>query len=190
MSASGSRSSTESARTEMFVTFCSNRPVNVGRGTTGRPVPGYELRLTDDAGDRLDGSEVGKLGGPRASLRGVLLAPQREDAAQHARRVVRDGDRFERREDGTYVYVGRADDMLKIGGLWVSPIDMERVLLEHPAVAGAGVVGVNIDGYNRVAAFVSATPRRGRRRSSPSHCARGAEAHARLRISAYDPVRR
>jgi benzoate-CoA ligase len=64
------------------------------------------------------------------------------------------GDRYERREDGTYVYVGRGDDMLKIGGLWVSPVDMEKVLLEHPAVAALGVVGVRADDHSRVAAFV------------------------------------
>ena len=52
------------------------------------------------------------------------------------------GDRYERGEDGTYTYVGRVDDMLKVGGLWVSPVDMEHVLIEHPRVGGVGVVGV------------------------------------------------
>jgi acyl-coenzyme A synthetase/AMP-(fatty) acid ligase len=52
------------------------------------------------------------------------------------------------------VYVGRVDDMLKVGGLWVSPIDMEHVLLEHPRVAGVGVVGISIEHASRIAAFV------------------------------------
>ena len=64
------------------------------------------------------------------------------------------GDRYERREDGAYVYVGRVDDMLKVGGLWVSPIDMEHVLLEHPRVSGVGVVGITIEHASRIAAFV------------------------------------
>jgi benzoate-CoA ligase len=66
------------------------------------------------------------------------------------------GDRYERREDGSYAYVGRIDDMLKVGGLWVSPIDMEHVLLEHPRVAGVGVVGVSTDAGSRIAAFIEA----------------------------------
>jgi acyl-coenzyme A synthetase/AMP-(fatty) acid ligase len=64
------------------------------------------------------------------------------------------GDRYERREDGAYVYVGRLDDMLKVGGLWVSPVDMEHVLMEHPRVRGVGVVGVRIEEASRIAAFV------------------------------------
>jgi acyl-coenzyme A synthetase/AMP-(fatty) acid ligase len=64
------------------------------------------------------------------------------------------GDRYRRREDGAYVYVGRMDDMLKVGGLWVSPIDMEHVLLQHPRITGVGVVGVTLEDATRVAAFV------------------------------------
>ena len=64
------------------------------------------------------------------------------------------GDRFERREDGAYVFVGRTDEMLKAGGLWVSPIDMEHVIVDHPEIAGAGVVGVMVDDASRIAAFV------------------------------------
>jgi acyl-coenzyme A synthetase/AMP-(fatty) acid ligase len=66
----------------------------------------------------------------------------------------RSGDRYERREDGSYAYVGRMDDMLKIGGLWVSPVDMEFALLEHPRVRGAGVVGVQVDEVSRIAAYI------------------------------------
>jgi benzoate-CoA ligase len=64
------------------------------------------------------------------------------------------GDRYERRADGAYVYVGRNDDMVKVGGLWVSPIDMENVLISHPRVLGVGVVGVTVDGMSRLAAYV------------------------------------
>ncbi len=140
--------------TEMVVAFCSNRPGEVVPGTTGRPVPGYELRLTDEAGSELEGPATGAL-----EVRGGSCAAFYWHRNEQSRRSMRGewfvtGDRFRRREDGNYVYIGRADDMLKVGGLWVSPIDMEQVLLEHPAVAGVGVVGVSIDDYNRVAAFV------------------------------------
>jgi len=140
--------------TEMVVAFCSNRPGEVVPGTTGRPVPGYELRLTDEAGDELEGPATGTL-----EVRGDSCAAFYWHQYEKTRRSMRGewfvtGDRFTRREDGNYVYVGRADDMLKVSGLWVSPVDMEQVLLEHPAVAGVGVVGVTIDDYNRVAAFV------------------------------------
>ncbi|MCW3019837.1 MAG: benzoate-CoA ligase [Solirubrobacterales bacterium] len=140
--------------TEMFVTFCSNRPGEVVPGTTGRPVPGYELRLTDETGRQVEGPGVGAL-----EVRGGSCAAFYWHQSEKSRRSIRGdwlvtGDRFRRREDGTYEYVGRGDDMLKVGGLWVSPVDIEQVLLEHPAVVGAGVVGVRIDDYNRVAAFV------------------------------------
>jgi benzoate-CoA ligase len=64
------------------------------------------------------------------------------------------GDRYERHEEGTYAYVGRVDDMVKVGGLWVSPIDMEHVLAEHPRVSGVGVIGIRIEGESRLAAYV------------------------------------
>jgi benzoate-CoA ligase len=64
------------------------------------------------------------------------------------------GDRYRRTDDGVYVYEGRADDMLKIGGLWVSPVDMENAIMEHPLVRGVGVVGVTVEEVSRVAAYV------------------------------------
>jgi benzoate-CoA ligase family protein len=140
--------------TEMLQAFCSNRPGANVPGTTGLPVPGYELRLIDEAGDEIDGPGVGAL-----EVRGDSRAAYYWHQDARSRQAMRGewfatGDRFERRDDGFFAYVGRTDEMLKIGGLWVSPIDMERVLGEHPAVAGAGVVGFTIDAYSRIAAFV------------------------------------
>jgi benzoate-CoA ligase family protein len=140
--------------TEMLSTYCSNRPGEVIRGTTGRPVPGYRLRLTDEAGIVLEGAAVGELEVSGESC-AAYYWHQREKAMGSMRgEWFSSGDRYERREDGAYVYVGRTDDMLKVGGLWVSPIDIERVLLEHPAVADVGVVGVTIDNHTRIAAVV------------------------------------
>jgi len=140
--------------TEMLHIYCSNRPGEIVRGTTGRPVPGYELRLVDDDGEVLDGAAVGNL-----EIRGDSCAAFYWHQHEKTKRCMRgdwfaSGDRYERHADGTYAYVGRSDDMLKIGGLWVSPIDMENVLIEHPAVAGLGVVGTTVDGQSRIAAFI------------------------------------
>ncbi len=144
--------------TEMFTAYCSNVPGHVEPGTTGRPVPGYELRLTDEAGDELEGPAAGTL-----EVRGDSCAAyywHRHEQTKLSMRGewLRTGDHFRRREDGAYVYEGRADDMVKVGGLFVSPLDMERVLLEHPAVAQAGVIGVAVDDFTRLAAFVSCSP--------------------------------
>ncbi|HTA36648.1 MAG TPA: phosphopantetheine-binding protein, partial [Solirubrobacteraceae bacterium] len=140
--------------TEMLQAFCSNRPGAVVPGTTGVPVPGYQLRLIDEAGAEIDGAGVGALE-VRGDSRAAFYWHQDERSRQAMRGAwFATGDRFERREDGCFAYVGRTDEMLKIGGLWVSPIDMEQVLAEHPAVAAAGVVGFTIDAYSRIAAFV------------------------------------
>ncbi len=140
--------------TEMLHIYCSNRPDEVLPGTTGRAVPGYELRLVDDEGSVLEGPAIGAL-----QVKGDSCAASYWHQHEKTKRSMlgewfQSGDRYERREDGAYVYVGRVDDMLKVGGLWVSPIDMEHVLLEHPRVAGVGVVGITIDHASRIAAFV------------------------------------
>ncbi|HTU29406.1 MAG TPA: benzoate-CoA ligase family protein [Solirubrobacteraceae bacterium] len=140
--------------TEMLHIYCSNRPGAIEPGTTGRPVPGYELRLVDEFGAVLEGPAVGSL-----QVRGDSCAALYWHQHEKTKRCMRgdwfvSGDRYQRREDGAYCYVGRDDDMLKIGGLWVSPVDMESCLLAHPRVAGVGVIGVQIDEASRIAAVV------------------------------------
>jgi benzoate-CoA ligase len=140
--------------TEMLHIYCSNRPGGIEPGTTGRPVPGYELRLVDDRGEVLDGAGIGGL-----QVRGDSCAAyywHQHEKTKHSMlgEWFVTGDRYERRADGAYAYVGRVDDMLKVGGLWVSPLDMEHVLMEHPRVGSVGVVGVEIEGASRIAAYV------------------------------------
>jgi benzoate-CoA ligase family protein len=140
--------------TEMLHIYCSNRPGELEPGTSGRPVPGYELRLIGEDGAVLAGPGVGGL-----EVRGDSCAAfywHQHEKSKHSMRGewFATGDRYERRGDGAYAYVGRLDDMLKVGGLWVSPVDMEHVLMEHPRVRGVGVVGVTIDETSRIAAFV------------------------------------
>jgi benzoate-CoA ligase family protein len=140
--------------TEMLHIFCSNRPGAVEKGTTGRPVSGYDLRIVDEAGNVLEGPAVGGLE-VRGDSCGAFYWHQHEKTKSCMRGDwFASGDRFERREDGAYAYVGRMDDMLKVGGLWVSPIDMEHVLIAHPRVEGVGVVGVTVEDATRIAAFV------------------------------------
>lgn len=143
--------------TEMLHIYCSNRPGKLAPGTTGWPVPGYDLSLVDDQGRALDGPATGEL-----QVRGDSCAAYYWHQHEKTKRSMRGdwfatGDRYERREDGTYTYVGRVDDMVKVGGLWVSPIDMEHVLSEHPRVVGVGVIGIRIEGESRLAAYVECT---------------------------------
>jgi benzoate-CoA ligase len=140
--------------TEMLHIFCSNAPGRIEPGTTGRPVPGYDLRIVDDDGTVLEGPAVGSL-----EVRGDSCAAYYWHQHEKTKSCMRGdwfttGDRYERRPDGAYAYVGRSDDMLKVGGLWVSPIDMENTLIAHPRVLGIGVVGITVDGASRVAAYV------------------------------------
>jgi benzoate-CoA ligase family protein len=140
--------------TEMLHIYCSNRPGRVRAGTSGWPVPGYDLRLVDDDGAVLDGPAIGILQVRGDSCAAGYWHQHEKTKASMLGSWFVTGDRYERREDGTYAYVGRVDDMLKVGGLWVSPIDMEHVLLQHPRVAGVGVVGVAIGEVSRIAAYV------------------------------------
>jgi benzoate-CoA ligase family protein len=140
--------------TEMLHIYCSNRPGRIEPGTTGWPVPGYDLRLVAETGEVLDGPAVGEL-----QVRGDSCAAYYWHQHEKTKRSMQgewfvSGDRYQRREDGAYMYVGRVDDMVKVGGLWVSPIDMEQVLIEHPRVGGVGVVAVTRDGTSRIAAYV------------------------------------
>jgi benzoate-CoA ligase len=140
--------------TEMLHIYCSNRPGQIVPGTTGRPVPGYELRLVDDSGTVLEGPAIGALEVRGDSCAAFYWHQHEKTKASMRGDWFATGDRYERREDGTYAYVGRVDDMLKVGGLWVSPVDMEHALLEHPRVGGVGVVGVTVGDASRVAAYI------------------------------------
>ena len=142
--------------TEMLHIYCSNRPGQVAPGTSGTPVPGYELQLRDpDTGEVLDEPEAeGALwvrGG--SSLAYYWHNSEKTQACLQGAWFF-SGDRYRRRADGTYAYEGRADDMMKVKGLWVSPIEIENRLIEHPAVSEAAVVGIDVDGFTQVRAHV------------------------------------
>lgn len=147
--------------TEMLHIYCSNRPGRIQPGTTGWPVPGYELRLVDEAGAVVEGPAVGALEVRGDSCAAFYWHQHEKTKASMLGSWFATGDRYQRDHHGTYAYVGRVDDMIKVGGLWVSPIDMEQVLMEHPRVAGVGVVGVTFGDVTRVAAYVECAGGRG-----------------------------
>jgi len=147
--------------TEMLHIFLSNRPGEVCYGTTGRPVPGYELELRSDAGGPAADGEEGSLWvrGP-TSCAGYWCDRARTLATFHGP-WTRTGDRYVRDADGFWTYCGRSDDMLKVGGIWVSPFEVESALAGHPAVLEAAVVGAeDADGLVKPKAFVVLQPGR------------------------------
>ncbi len=127
--------------TEMLHIFLSNRPGQVKYGTTGVPVPGYDIRIVDDAGRPVKSGDTGELqiSGPTSSIFYWNKRARSRDTFQGS--WTRSGDKYTQREDGYYVYEGRSDDMLKVSGQYVSPIEVESALITHDAVLEAAVIG-------------------------------------------------
>ena len=140
--------------TEMLHIYCSNRAGEVEPGSSGIAVDGYEIELRDEHGALVADGEPGELWvrGPSAlSSYWHQIARTREKLAHG---WFASGDRYHRDSDGHYVYEGRVDDMMKIGGLWVSPIEIENRLMDHEAVHEAAVVSVQVDEVSRIKAAV------------------------------------
>ncbi|MFN2485736.1 MAG: benzoate-CoA ligase family protein [Acidimicrobiia bacterium] len=140
--------------TEMLHIFCSNRPGEVRPGTSGLPIDGYQVELRDEQHQVVAPGEAGEMWvrGPSA-LSGYWHQRERTEAKLVGGWFA-SGDRYHQDQNGYYVYEGRADDMMKIGGLWVSPIEIENRLMEHEAVREAAVVTVEIDHFSRIKAAV------------------------------------
>lgn len=141
--------------TELLHIFLSNAPGDVVYGTSGIAVPGYQLRLVDDADNDLEPGVIGELlvNGPSAAS-GYWNKPALSHAT-FAGQWTRTGDKYERREDGRLVYCGRTDDMFKVSGIWVSPFEVEQALISYPAVLEAAVVAAaDEEGLDKPKAFV------------------------------------
>ncbi|WP_147110511.1 benzoate-CoA ligase family protein [Tateyamaria sp. syn59] len=141
--------------TEMLHIFLSNAPGDVVYGTSGVPVPGYEVRLVDEAGAEVGTGEVGELLVNGASAAGGYW--NRRDKTRDTFEGVwtRTGDKYERREDGRFVYCGRTDDMFKVSGIWVSPFEVEQAITSHASVLECAVVAArDEDGLEKPKAFV------------------------------------
>ena len=141
--------------TEMLHIFLSNRPDDIVYGTSGLAVPGYDLRLIDEAGQEVAVDEVGEL-----LVRGASAASgywnQREKSRQTFEgEWTRTGDKYTRDADGRYHYCGRTDDMFKVSGIWVSPFEVESALISHESVLEAAVVPFeDAEGLTKPRAFV------------------------------------
>jgi benzoate-CoA ligase family protein len=140
---------------EAYHIYVSNRPGSARPGTLGQAVPGYEARVVDEDGrDRPDG-ETGRLwiAGDTAAL--MYWNARESSVRTFAGDVVMSGDLFARDADGYFHYRGRADDLLKVGGIWVAPQEIELCLAAHPDVAECAVVGYeDEDGLEKPRAFV------------------------------------
>jgi len=141
--------------TEMLHIFISNRPGDITYGTTGRAVPGYDLELRADDGTVLPIGSEGALWvrGPSSCI--GYWANRERSLSTFVGAWTRTGDQYLSNPDGTWTYCGRADDMLKVGGIWVSPFEVESALASHPSVLEAAVVGHEDEhGLTKPKAFV------------------------------------
>ena len=145
--------------TEMLHIFLSNRAGDVHYGTTGVPVPGYDVQLRGEDGGPVADGDVGDLyiRGPSAAL--MYWTNRDKSRTTFQGEWTKSGDKYVRRADGCYVYAGRGDDMLKVSGLYVSPFEVEAALVQHPAVLEAAVIGkVDAEGLTKTKAFVVLKP--------------------------------
>jgi benzoate-CoA ligase family protein len=166
--------------TEALHIFLSNTVDDIRPGSSGRPVPGYDVELLDDADAEVTTADTpGYL-----HVRGPSIATgywSRTEATQTAFRGdwLRTGDVYTCSEDGHYTFLGRNSDMIKAGGIWVSPAEVESVLIEHPDVLEAAVVGArNADGLEMTVAFLVA-------RGGRTIAVASIDGHCRERMAAY-----
>ena len=141
--------------TEMLHIFLSNAPDDVVYGTSGRAVPGYDLRLVDETGADTKPGEIGELLVRGASASDGYWNQRTKSRATFEGEWTRTGDKYEQTDDGRYIYCGRTDDMFKVSGIWVSPFEVEQALVDHPAVLEAAIVAARDDqGLEKPKAFV------------------------------------
>ncbi len=127
--------------TEVYHIFISNRPGDIKPGTSGKPVGGYEVRIVDEAFKDVPQGEIGNL-----LVKGDTVALTYLHQYERSRQTflgewLFTGDKYVVDEEGYYTHAGRSDDMLKVGGIWVSPMEVEAALIKHPAVLQCAVIG-------------------------------------------------
>ena len=148
--------------TEMLHIFLSNLPGEVRYGTTGKPVPGYDVELRGEDGMPVGVDAIGDLyiRGPSAAL--MYWESRERTLATFQGQWTKSGDKYTRCADGYYTYAGRSDDMLKVSGQYVSPFEVEAALMRHDAVQEAAVVGrTGSDGLTKTLAYVVLKPGQG-----------------------------
>ena len=127
--------------TEALHTFIANRPGAIRPGSSGLIVPGYDARILDDDRSPVAAGEVGNLWISGDSVCDRYWNKHEKTKETIEGNWIKTGDKYTQDVDGFYWYAGRSDDMLKVGGQWVSPIEVEGALVAHPAVLECGVVG-------------------------------------------------
>jgi len=141
--------------TEMLHIFLSNRPGAVRYGTTGQAVPGYDVELRGEDGGAVAAGEIGDLYVRGPSAAAMYWTQRDRSRATFQGAWTHSGDKYVLSADGYYTYAGRADDMLKVSGQYVSPFEVETTLMEHAAVLEAAVIGTpDADGLTKTKAFV------------------------------------
>ncbi|HEV2780431.1 MAG TPA: benzoate-CoA ligase family protein [Actinophytocola sp.] len=143
---------------EAYHIYISNRPGNVRPGSCGQVVPGYTARIVDQDGTQLPDGEVGLLEITGETVAAGYWADPDKSARTFHGNTVRSGDLFARDADGFFTYHGRADDLLKVSGVWVAPSEIEHCLIGHADVLECAVVGHEIEGLVRPRAFVVPRP--------------------------------
>ena len=168
--------------TEALHIYISNRSGRVRPGSSGEPVAGYAVRIVDEAGRDVPAGEIGDL-----LVRGDSIAAGYWNQHERTRQAFRgewfvSGDKYYRDADGYYWYCGRSDDMLKVGGQWVSPAEVEATVIQHAAVLECGVVGrEDQDGLSKPCAFIVLKPGH----APGDALARDLQAFVREKIAAY-----
>jgi 4-hydroxybenzoate-CoA ligase len=126
--------------TELLHIFLSNAPDDIKYGSSGRPVPGYRVRLVNEAGADVPDGEVGELLVDAPSAGEGYWNQRSKSRRTFEGHWTRTGDKYVRDADGRYTFCGRGDDMFKVSGIWVSPFEVESALITHPSVLEAAVV--------------------------------------------------
>lgn len=127
--------------TENYHIFLSNRPGDIRPGSSGKPFSGYELKIVDEEGKPVARGEVGNLLVKGETAAQFYLHQYARSQRTFIGEWLATGDKYYVDEDGYYWHAGRTDDMLKVGGIWVSPIEVESTLLSHPSVLECAVIG-------------------------------------------------
>ncbi|MEN6617293.1 MAG: benzoate-CoA ligase family protein [Syntrophorhabdus sp.] len=141
--------------TEALHIFISNMPGDIKPGTSGKIVPGYEAKVVDDYGNEVAEGEAGQLVIRGESVtKGYWQRPEDNEEKFLEDGWFKTGDMYVREKD-FFTYQGRGDDMLKIGGIWVSPVEIENVLIQHDAVNEAAVVGHDVEGLSKAFGYIS-----------------------------------
>ncbi|MBI5264476.1 MAG: benzoate-CoA ligase family protein [Bradyrhizobium sp.] len=145
--------------TELLHIFLSNAPGDIKYGSSGKPVPGYKVRLVNEAGQEVADGEVGELLVDAPSAGEGYWNQRGKSRRTFEGSWTRTGDKYTRDAEGRYTFCGRSDDMFKVSGIWVSPFEVESALITHPAVLEAAVVPeADPEGLLKPKAFVVLRP--------------------------------